>query len=76
MSDEGRGFDFRQYGDLPSGDSTTGEGIFIMKSLSDRMVFSDEGRMVRLEFDVAGIDPSDALERVAILQGRFAPVLV
>lgn len=76
VSDEGRGFDFRQYGDLPSGDSTTGEGIFIMKSLSDRMVFSDEGRMVRLEFDVAGIDPSDALERVAILQGRFAPVLV
>lgn len=76
VSDEGRGFDFRQYGDLLSGDSTTGEGIFIMKSLSDRMVFSDEGRMVRLEFDVAGIDPSDALERVAILQGRFAPVLV
>ncbi len=76
VSDEGRGFDFRQYGDLPFGDSTTGEGIFIMKSLSDRMVFSDEGRMVRLEFDVAGIDPSDALERVAILQGRFAPVLV
>lgn len=76
VSDEGRGFDFRQYGDLPSCDSTTGEGIFIMKSLSDRMVFSDEGRMVRLEFDVAGIDPSDALERVAILQGRFAPVLV
>ena len=76
VSDEGRGFDFHKYGNLPSGESTQGEGIFVMKSLADRMTFSDEGRKVRLEFDVAGIDPSDALERIAILQARFAPVLV
>ena len=75
VADEGRGFDFRQYGSLPSGESTQGEGIFIMKSLSDRMTFSDEGRQVRLEFDVAGIDPSDALERIATLQARHSPVL-
>lgn len=76
VADEGRGFDFQKYGDLPSGESTQGEGIFVMKSLADRMTFSDEGRKVRLEFDVAGIDPSDALERIALLQARFAPVLV
>lgn len=76
VSDEGRGFDFRQYGELPSGESTQGEGIFIMKSLADRMVFSDEGQKVRLEFDVAGIDPSDALERAALLQVRYASVPV
>ena len=76
VSDEGRGFDFHKFGNLPSGESTQGEGIFVMKSLADRMTFSDEGRKVRLEFDVAGIDPSDALERIAILQARFAPVLV
>lgn len=75
VSDEGRGFDFEKYGSLPSGKSTQGEGIFIMKSLADRMTFSDEGRKVRLEFDVAGIDPSDALERIALLQAHFAPVL-
>ncbi len=74
VSDEGRGFDFRQYGNLPSGESTQGEGIFIMKSLADRMTFSDEGRKVRLEFDVAGIDPSDALERASVLQAHFSLV--
>ena len=74
VSDEGGGFDFRQYGDLPSSESTTGEGIFVMKSLADRMSFSDEGRKVRLEFDVAGIDPSDALERVSVLQAHFSLV--
>jgi hypothetical protein len=31
---------------------------------------------VKLEFDVAGIDPSDALERIATLRASFTPVLV
>ena len=74
VCDEGRGFDFGQYGALPSGESTQGEGIFIMKSLADRMTYSEEGKRVRLEFDVAGIDPSDALERVSVLQSHFALV--
>ena len=43
-----------------------------MKSLADRMGFSDGGRKVRLEFDVNGIDPADALERVALLQEHFS----
>ena len=72
MSDEGRGFEYHQFGNLPSGESPQGEGIFIMKSLADRMTFSDEGRKVRLEFDVAGIDPSDALERASVLQAHFS----
>lgn len=74
VKDEGRGFDFSRFGQLPSGDQTSGEGIFIMKSLADRMTFSDGGRVVHLEFEVSGIDPADALERIAILQERFATV--
>lgn len=76
VSDEGRGFDFHQYGGLPSGESNQGEGIFVMKSLADRLTFSEGGRKVKLEFDVAGIDPSDALERIATLRASFTPVLV
>lgn len=75
VSDEGRGFDFHLYGSLPSGESSQGEGIFIMKSLADRVAFSEGGRKVRLEFDVAGIDPSHALERIATLQMHYSPVL-
>ena len=74
VSDQGSGFDFGQYGNLPTGESTQGEGIFIMRSLADRITFSEGGRVVRLEFDVAGIDPADALERISVLQGHFHPV--
>ena len=70
VSDEGAGFDASRYGTLDA----EGQGIFIMKSLSDRMTYSDEGRKVRLEFDVNGIDPADALERVSVLQAHFSLV--
>lgn len=75
VCDEGEGFDFASYGTLPEREES-GEGIFIMKSLSDRMVFSESGRKVRMEFDVNGIDPADALERIALLQEHFALVVV
>lgn len=74
VADEGEGFDFGRFGELPMGDEVKGEGIFVMKQLSDRMLFSEGGRRVRLEFEVAGIDPTDALQRVAVLQSRFSLV--
>lgn len=74
VADEGSGFDFEKYGSFPVEGSGRGEGIFVMKSLADRMTFSEGGRRVRMEFDVNGIDPADALERVARLQEHFAPV--
>ena len=72
MSDEGSGFDHARYGSLD--DDAKGQGIFVMKSLSDRITFSESGRQVRMEFDVNGIDPADALERASVLQSHFALV--
>lgn len=72
VRDEGAGFDFAKYGQSPSDDR--GNGIFVMRSLADSVSFADEGRCVRLEFSVAGIDPADALCRVSILRERFATV--
>lgn len=74
VTDQGEGFDFGRYGDLPMGESEAGEGIFVMKSLANKMTFSEGGRRVRLEFTVSGIDPAEALERVALLQEYFSPV--
>ncbi len=74
VSDQGVGFDYGQYGDMPV-DETKGEGIFIMKSLADRLTFSEGGRKVKLEFDVAGIDPSYALERIALLHAHRVPLV-
>ena len=76
VSDQGNGFDSSQFGILPSNDATTGEGIFVMKSLSDVMEYSDGGRRVRMEFIVSGIDPAEAMERIAILQSHYALVEV
>lgn len=72
VSDQGVGFDYSRFGSLD--DETSGQGIFIMKSLADRMTFSDGGRQVRMEFDVVGIDPADALERASVLLAHLAPV--
>ncbi len=73
VADEGRGFNFSSYGLLPTEDSV-GEGIFVMKSLSDKMLYFDGGRRVRMEFVVSGIDPAEALERISVLQSHFALV--
>lgn len=72
VSDEGAGFDYTHVGSLD--DAAKGQGIFVMRSLSDRMSFTNSGRQVRMEFDVAGIDPADALERASVLQAHFSLV--
>ena len=72
VSDEGSGFDYVRFGSLD--DVAEGQGIFVMKSLSDRMTFSNSGRQVRMEFDINGIDPADALECASILQAHFSLV--
>lgn len=74
VADQGEGFDFSRFGGLPSMDETAGEGIFVMHQLADRVDYSDGGRRVRMEFEVAGIDPADALHRVAVLESAFATV--
>lgn len=70
--DQGTGFRFEEFGSMESLEK--GSGIFVMKTLADRMSYSDGGRSVRMEFDIAGIDPADALERAAVLQSHFALV--
>ncbi len=74
VADQGAGFDYSRYGSLPTGSETAGEGIFVMHQLADRVEYSDGGRRVRMEFEVAGIDPADALHRVAVLETAFATV--
>lgn len=76
VADQGEGFDHTRYGDLRVDGQPEGEGIFIMRRLADRVSFADEGRRVRMEFSVAGIDPADAMERAAVLRNHWALVAV
>lgn len=74
VTDQGIGFDYTRYGQLPTDGQLAGEGIFVMRTLADSVTYSEGGRQVRLEFVVEGIDPAEALERVTVLQQHFAPV--
>lgn len=67
IEDEGCGFDFASYGDFPV-EQNCGEGIFMMKTLADQVIFSNGGSKVRLEFVVDGIDSTEQLERSSLLQ--------
>ena len=69
VTDEGDGFDFNCYGDIPTSPGM-GRGIYLMKTLSDDVTFYNHGRTVRLDFYVVGIDASHSLERNAALK-RF-----
>ena len=67
IQDFGDGFDWNAHGNMPE-KGREGEGIFMMKLLSDKMVYSDGGRNLRLEFYVQGIDVVQASNRSRILQ--------
>lgn len=72
IQDEGVGFDFSQYGDLPF-EGNKGEGIFLIKTLSDKMEYSNGGNTLRLEFNINGIEASDALFRKSVVENFFLP---
>lgn len=75
VRDEGEGFDYQQYGVMPMGEEK-GTGIFMMKCLSDRMTYSENGRCVQMEYFIEGIDKVTALERTTSLKHFFSETKV
>ncbi|MBR1798925.1 MAG: ATP-binding protein [Bacteroidales bacterium] len=75
VADQGSGFDYKTYGDLPIDAAAHGVGIFIMERLADKVEFFDGGSRVRLEFVFSGIDETVAESRAALVgDARTAPV--
>ena len=55
IKDEGPGFDYNGLPDPTAPENLekpTGRGVFLMKHLSDMVIFSDKGRTVELQFKV------------------------
>lgn len=75
VTDEGEGFDYKQFGSIPENEGR-GTGIYLMKTLSDRISFLNNGCSVRLEFVISGIEASKALERLVTLRNHYAHRLV
>lgn len=74
VEDEGTGFDFSKYTDpvdplqnLKSGKN----GLFIIRKLTDEVIFKDKGRIIDMLFRINGIDESIFSRRVAFMQDFF-----
>ena len=55
ISDEGTGFDYYNLPDPTSPENLeklTGRGVFLMKHLADQIIFSEEGKVVELYFNM------------------------
>jgi serine/threonine-protein kinase RsbW len=57
ITDEGMGFDYMNLADPTDPDNLekpTGRGVFLMKHLTDQIIFSENGRVVELYFKTGG----------------------
>jgi serine/threonine-protein kinase RsbW len=76
VSDQGVGFDPESLPDPtnPENDGLLGRGLFVMKSLSDELIFSNGGSTVELFFSIAGIDQELAVSRKEQVKSYFRAV--
>lgn len=71
VSDQGVGFDYASFqsAEIPEG---RGEGLFLIKTLSDKVSFADNGSTIRMDFFVSGISLTRALERRSVLRNFYS----
>lgn len=75
ITDEGKGFDPDTVPDPLDleieADTEKGRGIFLMRSLSDKMVVSDEGRSIEMFFKISGIGHEAMKKRIGHFNEYF-----
>ncbi len=75
VEDQGEGFDFNNVPDLMEVPDAVypnaGKGIYLMKSLADKLEFDGKGRKVNISFDISSINQETTLSRIHNLQNYF-----
>lgn len=75
VRDEGNGFDFTKIPDptdiKEDGSFFEGKGIFKIKTLADKVNFSDNGKCIETIFSVPGVNHQIAAQRVKTLKSFF-----
>jgi serine/threonine-protein kinase RsbW len=75
IGDQGDGFDFNNVPDpLESNESVEtlmGKGIFLIRSLADHVDFRENGSVVELVFNTAGINEETTISRINQLHSYF-----
>ena len=75
VKDEGQGFDPESVPDPLdleiSNDTQKGRGIFLMRSLSDKMIVTDDGRSIEMFFRISGIGHEAMKKRISYFNEYF-----
>ena len=72
IEDEGNGFNHRNIPSPIDAEDAPGNGIFLMRSLADKVSFNDKGNQVELVFSTTGINPETTLNRISHLKKYFS----
>jgi len=74
VTDEGEGFDFKQYSEQGSSEISFGDeknGLILIKALTDEIRFGNSGNTIEMLFRINGIEESIFERRVAFMHDFF-----
>jgi serine/threonine-protein kinase RsbW len=76
ISDQGEGFDFRNVPNPLDMDEShaenAGKGIFLIRSLADKISYNSKGNLVEIVFSISSINQETSLNRISYLHGYFS----
>ncbi len=68
IEDQGNGFDYNNVTDptdiSKESNSNKGRGMYLIKSLADKVIFSDNGKKIELLFNISSINNELAINRI------------
>ena len=71
IGDEGNGFNPQEIQNPLESDDSKGNGVFLMRSLADKVRYNAAGNMVELTFTISSINQETILNRISQLKSYF-----
>jgi serine/threonine-protein kinase RsbW len=71
IEDEGRGFNLQDIPNPLDSDNALGNGIFLIRSLADKVNYNSTGNQVELTFTISSINQETLLNRISQLKRYF-----
>jgi len=76
ISDQGEGFDFRNVPNPLETDENNperaGKGIFLIRSLADKVSYNTKGNLVEIVFSISSINQETSLDRISQVHRYFS----
>jgi serine/threonine-protein kinase RsbW len=76
ISDQGEGFDFRNVPNPLETDEnnpeSAGKGIFLIRSLADKVSYNTKGNLVEIVFSISSINQETSLDRISQVHRYFS----